>query len=153
MAMSREWPNEWIVVISGLIGVSVLVCSPPCYAQGLNAADVAVTFKPLRLKRNLVSWQNSSDGAPIEITYKVMTKPQAFAAAYNCAAMRGFEDLLALSGISRSTLESELTAAFAMWEMAGNLKFHRVSTDEPAKILIGAQVNPIGWAFADVLFD
>jgi hypothetical protein len=119
----------------------------------LEPADAAETFKAIRMDGNLVRWQGPAAGARPEITYRVLTGPQAFAGGLNCSAMTGLHGLLAASGIASSTLESELAAAFAMWEAAADLTFRKAAPDEPANILIGAQVDPQGWAFANLSYD
>jgi len=40
-----------------------------------------------------------------------------------------------------------------MWEAAANVSFREAPEGSPADILLGAQVEPEGWAFADVFFD
>ena len=67
--------------------------------------------------------------------------------------MTGLHGLLAASGIAGSAFESELAAAFAMWEAAADLTFRKAAPDEPADIVIGAQVDPQGWAFANLSYD
>jgi hypothetical protein len=67
--------------------------------------------------------------------------------------MTGIDGLLAASGIASSTFESELASAFAAWEAVVGLRFRKANATEPARILIGAQLDPNGWAFADVIHD
>ena len=40
-----------------------------------------------------------------------------------------------------------------MWEAVAGLRFRKANVTEPAHILIGAQLDPKGWAFADVFYD
>jgi hypothetical protein len=40
-----------------------------------------------------------------------------------------------------------------MWEAAANITFREVPEGTRADILIGAQMEPEGWAFADVFYD
>ncbi len=129
--------------------------------SGLSAAQdlgqikstASDAFKVLRFQGNFVRWQQRLGGTRPDITYKVVAGPQAFIDARNCRAITAVDDLLAASGIERSTFESELATAFAMWEPVTKLKFRKVRDGEPASILIGAQVDPVGWAFADVFYD
>jgi hypothetical protein len=67
--------------------------------------------------------------------------------------MRGLDGLLTGSGIPKAIFESELATAFAMWEAVARLRFREAGANELANILIGAQADPEGWAFADVLYD
>jgi hypothetical protein len=52
-----------------------------------------------------------------------------------------------------AALKEEARAAFAMWETAANVVFKEAPETSPADILIGAQTEPEGWAFADVFYD
>jgi hypothetical protein len=67
--------------------------------------------------------------------------------------MSGFGGLLDRSRLSEAVLRSELRAAFAMWETAANVRFREATPGEVANILVGAQAEPEGWAFADVFYD
>ena len=40
-----------------------------------------------------------------------------------------------------------------MWETAADLTFREAREGAPADIMIGAQLEPEGWAFADVVYD
>jgi hypothetical protein len=118
-----------------------------------KSADIPETFKALRLDGNFVSWQKPSDGSVLEITYRLLSGPQAFASARNCGAMTGLAGLLATSGVSSSAFDRELAAAFAKWEAVARVTFREAHAGERANILVGAQVDPEGWAFANVFYD
>ena len=105
-----------------------------------------------RVVQRFLRWQRSFEGGSPEITYSVLTGPQAFSNAHNCRGMTAFDGLLAASGIARSRLDRELATAFAMWEAVTGLTFRKARRGESASILIGAQVDPAGWAFADVIY-
>jgi hypothetical protein len=126
-----------------------------CFAQDIFqlTPTASRTFKVLRLQGNFVRWEKSRDNAGLNITYKVVTEPKTFIDARNCRAMTAVDGLLAGSGIERSSLDSELASAFAMWASITKLAFRNARADEPADILIGAQADPGGWAFADVFYD
>jgi hypothetical protein len=144
-------------LIVGLLGLCWLASSiAPSSAQDvaqLKSADGTEMFKAIRMDGNLVRWQVPAGAARPEITYRVLAGPQAFSSALNCRAMTGLHGLLAASGIASSTFDSELVAAFAMWEAAADLTFRKAAPDEPANILIGAQRDPEGWAFANLTYD
>jgi hypothetical protein len=46
-----------------------------------------------------------------------------------------------------------LEAAFAQWEAVTNLRFAKARDGEAAQIIIGAQLQPEGWAYANVSYD
>ena len=52
-----------------------------------------------------------------------------------------------------TAIRAEIAAAFVMWEAAANVTFKEAAEGAPADILIGAQGEPEGWAFADVFYD
>jgi hypothetical protein len=61
--------------------------------------------------------------------------------------------LLHTSGIDRGQAAKEIAAAFAMWERAANISFQAVEHPAVADILIGAQAEPKGRAFTEVIYD
>ena len=141
------------VAFTGLCWLASCLASSAQDVAHLESADGAETFKAIRMDGNLVRWQGPAGGARPEITYKVLAGPRMFAGALNCRAMTGLHGLLAASGIASSAFESELAAAFAMWEAVADLTFRKAAPDEPADIVIGAQVDPQGWAFANLSYD
>ena len=141
------------VAFIGLCWFASCIASSAQDAAQLESADGAETFKAIRMDGNLVRWQGPAGGGRPEITYGVLTGPRAFTSALSCRAMTGLHGLLAASGIANSIFENELAAAFAMWEAVADLTFRKAAPDEPANILIGAQVDPEGWAFANLSYD
>jgi hypothetical protein len=85
--------------------------------------------------------------------YKVLSQTIEFANARNCSAMSGVDTLLSSSNVSRTSFDRELEAAFSQWEGVTNLRFSKARDDELAQIIVGAQVVPDGWAFANVFYD
>jgi hypothetical protein len=67
--------------------------------------------------------------------------------------MSSVGSLLAASGVTGEAFRKELAAAFAMWEAVADLSFRETDDVARADILIGAQSEPTGWAFADVFYD
>lgn len=134
------------VLFAGLIG---LFC---CVVGIAHAQDVGV-FKILKLEGHQVRWQLPRYGVPRAVTYRIVTEPTEFPRARNCRKITQLDDLAAASNISVASLRTELAAAFAMWESAANITFKEVPEGTRADILIGAQIEPEGWAFADVFYD
>ncbi|MDX2201839.1 MAG: matrixin family metalloprotease [Hyphomicrobiaceae bacterium] len=66
------------------------------------------------------------------------------------SALAGLEQASRLSG---DQVRVELRAALAMWERVANISFREAADGETPNIWIGAQVDPEGWAFADVSYD
>jgi len=123
-----------------------------CAFGAANAQDVGV-FKILKLEGHQVRWQAPRNGEPLVITYRIVTEQEEFPGARNCRKISPFDERMVESGVSPAELRGELAAAFAMWEAAANISFREAPDGTRADISIGAQVEPEGWAFADVFYD
>jgi Matrixin len=123
-----------------------------CVVSGALAGE-SVSFKTLRLEGNGVRWQIPANGQPRVVTYAVAEQDVQFAGARNCGRMTVLKGLLSASQIDPATLREEISAAFAMWEAVTNIRFREAATPVQADILIGAQADPEGWAFANVFYD
>jgi Matrixin len=118
---------------------------------GTAAANGFVGFRLLHLDGLLVRWNSADFGRP-KVTYAFVREPMQFEGARNCEAMVPATELLARSQVARVIFEQEVEAAFAMWEQAANIKFERTEDMAHAGILIGAQRDAQGHAFADVKY-
>lgn len=134
------------VLIAGVL--TGLLCSSAAYA-----AEPAASFKILKLEGNTVSWQRPDHGQGLVITYSLATEAVEFSGARNCRKMAPVEGIEAASGLAGSAVRQEIAAAFAMWEAVANITFREGADPATADILIGAQMEPVGWAFADVFYD
>jgi hypothetical protein len=121
--------------------------------MGAAASDEAVNFKLLKLDGNNVRWQLQGDGHRHSLSYSLVKEDVAFAGARNCRKMTRLDQLEAASAIAAASMRAEITAAFALWQAAANVDFVEAASPEAADILIGAQAEPQGWAFADVFYD
>jgi hypothetical protein len=121
--------------------------------MGSAGAEEGASFKTLRLEGNGVHWQLAAKGQQRRLSYAVVTTDMEFAGARNCGKLTRLDGLLATSGIGAETLRLEIAAAFAMWEAAANIGFREAEAPIAADILIGAQLEPEGWAFANVFYD
>jgi Matrixin len=117
------------------------------------AAQDAEAFRVLKLDGHQVRWSLPTDGGPRVITYRVVAETLAFPNARNCRGLTPLDGIAAASGLPPAALKDEVRAAFAMWEAAANVVFREAPEGGPADILIGAQTEPDGWAFADVFFE
>ncbi len=82
-----------------------------------------------------------------------MTNALALPPARNCRGHAPVDGLAARSGLAPAAVKAEVVAAFAMWEAAANVVFQEAPEGGRADILIGAQTEPEGWAFADVFYE
>src|SRR5262245_8115388 len=113
------------------------------------AAQTAEVFKVLKLDGHQVRWRLPADGGPRIVTYRLVTQTLQFPAARNCRGLAPLDELAAGSGLNPEAIKDEVRAAFTMWETAANIVFKEAQEGAPADILIGAQTDPEGWAFAD----
>ena len=136
---------------------AALCCALGSSASGQSASPVSVRdaagFKILSLKGNNVRWYSQDKGQQPVVTYRLAGEEMAFPGAINCRKLKGLDELLAASGVSADAAKRELAAAFAMWEAVAGISFHEALEGAPADIVIGAQVEPEGQAFADVFYD
>jgi matrixin len=100
-----------------------------------------------------VRWQLAAQGQALVVSYSVVAQDVAFAGARNCRKMTNLDGLLSTSRIVPATARAEIAAAFAMWQAVAGINFREAASAEHADILIGAQAEPEGWAFADVFYD
>jgi matrixin len=125
-----------------------------CVAQAAPlAAQDAEVFRVLKLEGHQVRWSLPANGGPRVVTYRLVTERQDFPAARNCRGLAPLDGLVAASGLPPTAVKAEAAAAFAMWEAAANVVFREAPEGTAADILIGAQAQPDGWAFADVFYD
>ena len=134
-----------ILVLGLLAG---LVC-----AMGGAAASEAADFKVLKLDGHNVRWPLPANGAGPVVSYSIVTATHDSPGARNCRRITGLEELTAASQLTMADARAEIAAAFAMWEAVANISFREAPAGTRADILIGAQVDPEGWAFADVFYD
>ena len=123
-----------------------------CAIGAATAAEVA-NFEILKLEGNNVRWHKASDGQGPVISYSIVSDAAEFVGARNCRKLTNLHELTAASQLLNAAVREEIAAAFAMWEMAANLTFREATHRSKANILIGAQVEPEGWAFTDVFYD
>lgn len=136
------------------ISVLGLFAALACAAAGAATAGEALNFKILKLEGNTVRWQKSAQGwATPVVSYSVVAGPVEFPGARNCRKMTSLEEVTNASQLAISAVREEIAAAFAMWQAAAGITFREAADASTADILIGAQVEPEGWAFADVFYD
>jgi hypothetical protein len=136
--------------VAGLLCCAVLAA--PVASQSVAAPD-GEAFRVLKLEGYQVRWTLPANGGPRAVTYRLVTERQEFPAARNCRGLAPLAGLAGASGLPPTAVRAEAEAAFAMWEAAANVVFREAPEGGPADILIGAQTEPDGWAFADVFYE
>jgi hypothetical protein len=140
------------ILRAGLLCALCSMLGASLFATAASAEDEG-GYKILRLSGNTVHWQQSAVSDGLVVTYGLVAEAAAFPGARNCRRMTSLDALMAGSGLSPEQVVGEIAAAFAMWETAANIRFRRAADGERPNILIGAQAEPEGWAFADVFYD
>ncbi len=110
-------------------------------------------FRLLKLDGYHVKWGENALGAGATVSYAFVDVPMRFDGARNCGELVPMTDLATRNGISTATLHAETAAAFRAWEVAANITFIPVDDASQADILIGAQGQPVGRAYANVVYQ
>lgn len=110
-------------------------------------------FRLLKLDGNYVKWGEGALGAGATVRYAFADSAMHFAGARNCRDLVPLTTLATRSGIDEATLRAETAAAFRAWEKAADISFEVVDDPGQADIVIGAQGQPVGRAFANVSYQ
>jgi hypothetical protein len=133
--------------------LAALLAGFACCAWGAASAGDAASFKILKLEGNSVHWRPAAEGQKPVVTFTIVEDKVEFPGARNCRKLTSLDGLLTDSQIEAAAAREEVAAAFKMWEAVSNISFREAAAGEKADISIGAQVEPEGWAFADVFYD
>ena len=132
-----------------IIGVAAVLM---CCATATHATEVG-NFKLLKFGGTSVRWRNVTPGQAPMVSYGIIAATREFSGARNCRKVTSLDWLAATSQLSVEVIRREIDSAFAMWQAAANINFRAVEAPLTADILIGAEVEPVGWAFADVSYE
>ena len=131
-----------------LIGLGIACC----FVLGVASASSDGSFRLLKLDGYHVKWGDTTLGSGAIVSYAFVNASKRFDGARNCDELVPMTDLATRNGISETTLQAETAAAFRIWEEAANITFMPTDDPDQADILIGAQGQPIGRAFANVMY-
>ena len=87
------------------------------------------------------------------VSYGIVAETREFVDARNCGKLTALDRVAATSQLSQEVVRREIDSAFAMWQAAANINFRAAEAPSTANILIGAEVEPAGWAFTNVSYD
>jgi hypothetical protein len=104
----------------------------------------------LRLDGALVKWGAPALGAAAEITYATLKGPRDFPGARTCTRMLPLARLAGPMHATTAEIDRELETALALWSAAARVSFRRIEDAALADIVIGAEAEPRGVAFAHV---
>ena len=114
-------------------------------------AQTYLGFRLLDFGGLYVRWGGSGPD-PVVVTYAFVEKDVAFDDARNCARMVPVDGMLPLSGVTKPMFLEEVRSAFDMWERVANIRFEPAQEGTKPGVLIGAQADPVGHAYADVKY-
>lgn len=120
-------------------------------ALPLTAGAVEGGYRLLELEGAKVKWGDRQLGAGATVSYAFSAESLRFEGARNCRDIAPVDALLT-ADLSMETLTNETAAAFRVWERASGLSFHKVDDAREADIIVGAQGQPRGRAFANVAY-
>lgn len=119
---------------------------------GVNAQGL-FGFRLLKLDGEHVIWGTwTGEPKATKVTYAFVQSGTETPGAFNCGSMGPIDPILQKSQLDREAFRKEVRAAFDMWESVANISFTEIDDPSQAGILIGAQLEPIGWAFANVAY-
>ena len=132
-----------------IVGVAAVLM---CCATAVHATEVG-NFKLLKFGGASVRWRNVTPGQAPMVSYGIVAETREVIGARNCRKLTSLDRLAATSQLSGEVIRREIDSAFAMWQAAANIDFRAAEAPLTADILIGAEVEPVGWAFANVSYE
>lgn len=135
-------------LVTNSLAVISLACLLVCVATPVSQA-AEKGFRLLELDGYRVKWGDQELGTVASVSYAFTRKKLRFDEALNCSDMSPI-DALTDQALPLETIAREASAAFRVWERAAGLTFHEVSDIGQADIVIGAQGQPRGRAYANV---
>jgi hypothetical protein len=129
-----------------LAGALMVGCVSPATSGTIS------DYRALILDGHQLKWGAPALGAGAVVTYAIAGKSMDFVGARNCQGIAPPDAILAATGLDRPRFEGELAAAFAAWQAAANISF-RETDAVSADIIIGAETQPLGRAFTNVVYD
>jgi hypothetical protein len=139
-------------IVSDSVGWLAVTCLLAASVATASPQDGAVRYQLLKLGGHYVKWGHHTLGSGATVTYAFANQSMHFEGARNCGDLVPIDDLTIHSGISLSTFREETAQAFRAWEEAADITFIAIDDPSRADILIGAQGEPEGRAFANVAY-
>ena len=112
---------------------------------------VAEDFRLLTVDGQPLRWDLSRLAAGEIITYAIVGQEVVTPGAGNCGRIVSPTKLLESSRLKARDLERAVAAAFARWSQVANVSFVESFDVATAQILIGAQGDPVGTAYTQLL--
>lgn len=146
--MQRPAIGEQLRPIAAAIGMLVAVSGVAW------AASPAVVHPPvyrwLEIGNAKVLWQMPRDGSRLTVTYAVLDTERTTPAAINCGRMSPPDGIAADPRIGPDGIAKATRIALDRWEGVAPFTFVATNDVGSAGIVIGAQADPVGYAFTDL---
>jgi hypothetical protein len=119
-------------------------------AVGAPPAGAVEDHRLLEIEGAGVKWGAPRAGVGAVVGYALVTGRRSFPGARNCGEMAPLDGLAAAAGLPLAAVEAEIEAALAMWSSAADIRFERSPAGEVAELVIGAQTDARGFAWANL---
>ena len=136
--------------LAGLLYRLSLIASAVLLAAASARGETKRAYKLLEIDGQNVKWGSSVPGRGARVTYAFVRHPTVMPNARNCRRMESVSPMLERRGLSFSELEVAFSSAAREWERAAAIHLTQIDDAGTADILIGAQTEPRGWAYANV---
>ena len=107
-------------------------------------------YRLLDIDGHDVKWGIPKLGEGASLTYTVVTGQTDAHGINNCRNLAGMGGLLANSKLTPQAFDTELRAAFAMWEKYADVRFAPAESAASADVVIASEAVADGVAYADV---
>ncbi|KUO56158.1 MAG: hypothetical protein APF80_03330 [Alphaproteobacteria bacterium BRH_c36] len=141
-----------LALTGSMLATMALVAPAGAQDRGISERGINA-YRLLKIDRNTAKWYGSTDNAPLELTYAFVDRRMSFGSVRNCGAMQPVDAAMEPSEIAPDAFRREAKRAFAIWEAVAEIRFVETRDVAKAKILIGAQTQPLGRAFTNVELD
>lgn len=134
------------VLFAAAMAAMICAGASPSRSQSIGS------YRYLILDGYSLKWGAPVFGTGARVTFALVETTTHFAKTRNCSSMTSLDSLFARNRISSASFRRELDSALAAWEAVADITF---APADPAlaDILIGAQAEPAGFAFANVEYD
>jgi len=129
-----------------LAGALMVYCVTPASSGTIK------DYRELILDGHQLKWGAPVLGAGAVVTYALADKAMTFVGARNCKSIAPVDGVLAANRVDEKAFQAELAAALAGWQAVADISF-RPADPVSADIIIGAEVEPLGRAFTNVVYD
>ena len=119
-------------------------------AMFITVAHGDESFVRLMLDGRHVRWSAQPAHAPLTLTYAFATEDVQSGTIGRCGRLVAPAELMASSGLKPDDFVVATSRAFQSWESVANIEFRWTADPASAQIVIGAQAEPLGVAFANL---